>query len=596
MPFRPPRPPAHSAPAGPRFARALHLVLAAGLFGPASALALAADTPAPISAPQSAPISAPPRVVPLATVESLFASRLLAVAPQPGQPLSQQNIPPALLALARLRDPATIPLFSQLATVGPPALRATALLGLARAEHTRGLDLLLLRQLPPPDRLAALAEAIADDLVTTAQLQDLARWPDQDPPCALLAAGVLVGRGEPPPPAHRLRDLAASPDPAIAAQAAVLLRATAASTPTTKPDPTDATVLAAARALALPQNEAAALNVLARLRLQRIPTAGALCSALLAPSAPGAQPLPPLPPLLAFRALETFALCDPLSPDVQARLLQAAQADAPAGLARLALLMLEVARLAAERLDNTPAAADTLQEAVAALAKADDPLARAAADVAHALLISCGSLPDTIDRLVALRHPPTLAWSLALARSRPFQDAQRIRLAVLLTSAQAAGPNAPETIAAALALLDADPDAAADLLTEHANQPAALTALAAAALRAPAPAGPAFTAALDTFLSTSPLPPDDPLRRLHVLLLVRHRPMPQSPAEQARLSDTLARIAVGEGDLPTVYQLQAGWLALRAAGEDRAALARLLATDPPPPPAPAPQPPATSPR
>src|SRR5690606_19077696 len=187
------------------------------------------------------------------------------------------------------------------------------------------------------------------------------------------------------------------------------------------------------------------------------------------------------------------------------------------------------------------------------------------------------------DRIAALTREPdpaTHAWALRAARRLDDAAARQVRLAVLgsvLGAHRARDDLRPAAVGAAAALADSDPAALlaplADALAE--GDILAQRIILAGALRAANPEA--------ARLGGPPVPlrplDDGPLvESMAALLRTRH-----SASISAADFRILARTAVSEVSdaqdftMPAALRVQAAWLALRARGQQRIALARGLA-------------------
>ncbi len=94
-------------------------------------------------------------------------------------------------SLRSLRDPTLAPLFTRLALCDTPVLRAHAIVALSEVSAGKSVDLMLVRAQEPKLQAAVLRLALEAGLVEPAQLSDLARWPDLPPAVALAIVARL---------------------------------------------------------------------------------------------------------------------------------------------------------------------------------------------------------------------------------------------------------------------------------------------------------------------------------------------------------------------------------------------------------------------
>jgi len=495
-----------------------------------------------------------------------------------------------LRSLRRLRDPGLRALFARIAAADRAVLRVHGVLGLAELESPPRVDLLLVKRMPDPrEQLIVIGEALRAGMLPTDQLEDIVRWPGLDPALVVLVMGRLQRAGVNVDPAAL--DAFIRADHREAAIYAALERGERASD----------TVGGAAAAiavlegvLALPRTDpdAAATigDILRYIREERLARSAWFAQRILADASgarPGEPPDDGESDSLKFEALRTLLVVAPADPATleafRARF-ESGDAAARRGLA-LAVLEATVEQpLLPPYLAGPPAPA--LPPALFDLLRAGgDPSLRAMADAGEAAMLGATPAPPAApDRIAALLahepDPATLGWALLAAGRLDAPAASQVRLAVLnsvLGVHRHRDDLRPAAAAAAAALAESDPDA---LLAPLAAALAERDILAqnivlAGALRAANPDAARLAA------PPVPLRPldDSPLVESMAALLRTRRGTSISEADFR----TLARTAVGEvADaqdfvMPAALRVQAAWLALRARGQQRIALARVLA-------------------
>ncbi|MBL0871169.1 MAG: hypothetical protein IBJ18_11405 [Phycisphaerales bacterium] len=160
------------------------------------------------------------KVAPLSAAETRELADLLRAMLDPQASPSAGE---AARALRRLRDPALAPLFAQLSMVRDPVLSAEGVLGSAELSEAGSLDLLSVRTLSDPGaRTRVIALGIEAGLLSTTQLEDLARWNELPPTVLLSLSAQLVSVGGILPRSN-LEKLLSDDDPLRAVSAAVIL-------------------------------------------------------------------------------------------------------------------------------------------------------------------------------------------------------------------------------------------------------------------------------------------------------------------------------------------------------------------------------------
>lgn len=472
-------------------------------------------------------------------------------------------------SLAALRDPALRPLFVQLVESPAPDVRMQAILAAAQIDASRGIDLLAVQRLQSrAEQATVVAEAVGRDLLAPGQLEDVARWKDLDDRLSVSIAGLLTAQGRPPAP-QRVR--AILDEPAHGAElrlhAALVLMQQGQSTV----EPQALALVDELLALPGARSDDALAGIMARVRLQRLSASLPILERIRTRSADR--------PLRVFETLQTMLIIAPDHPGV----LAAASHDLgyaaddgrerAADRVRIALAMLEAAA-------ESPA---QITRSLGALLGPDtDPFIAAVRAVLLALpkgeAHHRAALAEPVCALVRQRYPRATEWALRFAKQCPHDEALAIRLAVVDQAASARTSAALSLAASAAADIGDDDPAllraalAGALKTD--DRPL-LFALLTGCLRSTN----AGVAALLTADDGTPIRwPDAACTALADLALARHAAQTTMTPQRC---ERIERIALGEGDLPTAYRLQAAWLALKSRGQDRVALARLLADAPP---------------
>lgn len=514
----------------------------------------------------------------------------------------------ALSGLRQLRDPELRPLFAQMAAQGEPEQRAEAMLTLAEMDPSKGLDLLLVRDLPPLQQARVLREGTEQGWISPAQLVDLVLWPDLEAGLyvslmARLAESVTPGQPLPVSDLTRLRELAGSPDAGVAATSGLVMQrlgeaGAGAAALATLATPAGAMAGAGGASAAEAQRRVTLRRVIDFATDRRLPGGATLAGALLAQSGDD--------PLARFEAARALLVLGTGGESGAAWLAEWAAAGDVAGRQRLTLAALHAS------LDR----ADPLPPGVIAAMTADaSPVINASGRVLAAL--SEAGTPEAVAteravELVRTGHAPSVSWSLRLAEARGQGavgaptggagaragdgagagpgggaagssagggvDATAIRLAVIrVMGPQARAAASEPAIAAALAVARHDPMALKPLLSEAAtarDEPLTQRVLSGA-IRGGHPASLGLVGGAGADAGTAPGGwPGAVAGALAAILEARHA----AELPQERL-DALARVALGAGSsgINDATRAQAAWLALRHVKQDRAALASMMA-------------------
>ena len=521
----------------------------------------AMQPPAPVNAPAIALATPTPKlVVPQIEESPLDAEarqRLTIMLRDAMRIRDRAGRPELVRALRRLRDPALEPLFAQLAMGEDAALAAEGMLANAELEPERGLDLLQIRtQHVEQARDRVIRLAIEAGMLSVVQLEDVSRWPELDPSLVLLASGEIQRLGG-KLARTRLEALLRADDPITALHAAAILNTGGAGELGGVRELARGVISKRAGELQDPALRATVEQLLHQVSTQQ--TVGA--SAMAFAAYEGAKD--PAFKDAALAALASIAGRDPVVTALLVdRLKVAAEPDARR---RWALVMLEAAinrsgqspRRLSERLRND---ADV---GVAMIGRAMSELEAGASDEAPGL-IELAESQDFEAAMLALRG----------ASQRPWQQAVEVRLAAAAAAERASDPGVLLLSEAAVTELCDDDVALVLPLVKRAidgRSGMLQRAIIAGALRSGRDEceqiGIAMRARQDEL--------DIGARALVEILFARHASPDECTPELAR---RLAQIALERSELPTVWRAQAAWLALRVGGEDRAALARVLAS------------------
>ncbi|MBL0926659.1 MAG: hypothetical protein IBJ11_03270 [Phycisphaerales bacterium] len=456
----------------------------------------------------------------------------------------------ALAALRQLRDPRLEPLFAQLATSPTVALRRQGILGLAELSKERSINLMMVADVRDPlQRVALVADALNADLIADDQLERILALPDLDASLEVLIRARMAAKGRGADPA-RLDALEAIRDRPAVGVLAGLSAAQAG-----KPAGADR---AWKRLGELKADERAAVTeiVVQGITREKLTKSGPFLAKLI-------------PTLKDDRAAEARAVAaliriDPAA-GAKAWNEAFARADGVAARIRLALVAVDDVR------SITPAIAGRL-------AKDKEPLI---ADLGRAAAEIAGKKDPTANLLAVVDHRQELATAWALGTAPDLPKAHATAFLMKLVERAESRPDrrsaVPRTVfEAALRLARIDPRslegplARARSASDLSMCEALLDALLAADARAPL-----------WEVSTEPGWPGPSARALAVLLEARSgAAWFAAPGKFPDRAATLRNAALGWGGLPPVYRTQASWLALVMDGQDRQALARLLAPEP----------------
>ncbi len=530
-------------------------------------------------------------------------------APRTGEPDPRNHL---LRALRRLRDPALEPLFSNLSERSDPLLASHGLLGAAECSGA-GFNLLMLRRVPHASVRSAVAHrAVEDGLLTPDDLIDLIRWPELDEPTIVFAAGALAtGEMASFIPRARLQDLALQGTGDTSLLACVVLSQIGGSTPGGGPGGNGAPAGQAAvpgQAIADRMREhiesidalppEALRAVIVRIGAQRLTSGVSVLRAAFDRGGDWGT---------RAEALRGLLILAPDDEGTQQRFLTAyrealprAVSGAAPGTAREEDLgaRIRLALFAGDAaLEGGDAGASRVPESIReALTSDPDVLVADIGRLITACAVGCGSRDDAARALIDHRHAPSASLALRMGASFGEEVLNGLRRRVL------AGVERDAAVAYVLLgeqvsrdLLHSSPGGVREVLEramDEGNAVLVRTVLLGGILGG---ANGERTIAIVDAIDDERLnaaarltwQDRDAARALRSVMLGMSAVSAMTPAggpsvseRRPELSQTLGRIALGEGALPSSVRVQAAWLSLRLSGQDRAALARLLAEGP----------------
>jgi hypothetical protein len=477
-----------------------------------------------------------------------------------------------LRGLRALRDPSLMPLFSQLAGSDRLVLAKHGILGMAELENPPKIDLLMVAKIPSAaGKLDVLGEGLRAGLLSPDQLSEVAMWPKLEESMQVLIIGRLARSGS-TPDASVLETIAKSGGDNItpaALLACVELRQI-------KDGPRVDAPLDKLLESTAPERDLALGRLLEHIRQERLTGSADLVKKVLDRKEENAD--------IRLAALAAALAVAPTDKAVEGAWSKAVESGGLADRIRLGLIGLEEAR--ERRQDKVgPLAASYF----AALKKDKNELVKAIGTVGAAMEKAGDKATDkdhealrkSVLELVAERHLPTLDWAERSAKTFPPADAAAVRVALIEASRpreqnEGIKVGAYEVaVRAARAAADTDPGSLGPVLSSAAqrNDEATAAAVLYGALQSVSP-GAVDLAGLWEQAAGAGAPRALSASSLAKILRARHSDN-LTPAQ----GDELASIArVGNG-LPEPARVQAAWLALRARGQDRTALARIMADE-----------------
>ena len=546
---------------------------------------------------------------------NLIADRLLR-----GDDASRER---TLIALRRLRDPKLRPLFAEFASSADAVLRLHGIMGLAELEPDRPVDTLLIRRLEEPSQVAAiLGRALRDYRLSADELSDIARWPDLDPSIRAIIFGRLDRLGRPVPAANYRAEISEQRPVASVIAALHLIHRGDATDQDRKPidnllkplTPQQSSTSSSTGDAAAAERRLLISTTLDLVRGEQLAGCASVVESILAQT-------PLADTALRREALWTLAIAAPNAANtLNLWKTELARDDlSRADRLRLALASADAAaRIGTSTLTAQDAGTSTSPNPVSQL------FAGQSSDAVAATLGRVGVLAasndfnqqadtEALESLLADGYAPGFTWAIGWARALETQS--RINAArnaasastsngqnsasprqcqisarainawrIIFEKARFARRNEPGALEwimdAATSLCDADPGFVQPTLTTAVERQDAvlIEAILAGALRSINPqvinlttpfVGPA---AQPSAAELSPV-----ATGLASLIAARHT----NDRDPVRMQ-ALAELALADGRssaapaLPTVFRVQAAWLALRAGGRDREAMARLL--------------------
>ena len=442
-------------------------------------------------------------------------------------------------ALRQLRDPKLKPVFAQLAAGEGIERRIQGMLGLAELESPPALEPLLVGQLKDPgDQLKLLAIAFEQGLLPAERARALLARPDLPSIVEVYLLAVASSGGPAAGAAERVARLLEDGNEGVRATAAALALQAGE-------HPAAAPVLEALLADATPDG-------LERLRLTvrdvKMLRAAAAKKFLVDIAARCESP--------GIRADAIAALLEIAPADgAEAWLAEWAKTGELAGRLRLALGAVEAG----------PKASASI---VGAMSKVQgQPLLVALAKAAAWSRQENPAVGLPLIELIASRHAPSIAWALGASSRLPKEEAAEVRAAAVSLVAGRVSPSTPiadEAVRAAALLADENTQTLADMLgsTGVSDERVRLTLLLGA-LRAK-------TTLASEALAGRQVEGSESRALLAIVQARADRRLSPTETEDLRLAST------GWGGLSLARRMQATWLLLRHAGQDRAAIAVVL--------------------
>jgi hypothetical protein len=485
-----------------------------------------------------------------------------------------------LTGLREMRDPAMLAFFAQLSINPSAQLRAHGLLGLAELEPQRGLDLLAVSRIAE-QRLQGVivSDAFAAGLLGDAARSELSGWASLPVRLRLDLAADCAARSLPFDVAS-VQGFLADPDGFTAVAAAAVLRQ--ASVEATA---TEQAIRTRTAGLTLGNSGAAAAELADFVVRHDLTLAGEALDIAASALKPGAA----ADAVTAARLLTTPG--DPI-------VVRAARARLD-----IAVPAVDRAAFGVRVLDVALRLGTRTPRAVVGEMETDpDPLVKAIGVASAALAADGGTVGTAVGALARRGHVPTVEWALRCAAGRHWQDARTIRAAVIDGVARRSPGSSIDpqlsdmAVRAAESLCDDDPRSLDRPLAEAlsaADGELTRIILEGALRSGHDKAGALVRQGAFEVRPTGPWPTVD-AAALALLVAVRHNEFTADPSERIARLSAIARTDRA-GGLSGILRAQAAWLALRASGEDRVALTRIL-SDLPAPSADTPvQPPSTSP-
>lgn len=452
-----------------------------------------------------------------------------------------------LKAVRHMDDPATRPLFAQLAGSDHPILKIHGILGLAETSPDKQVDLALIAQIDDPAVQSTVITAAMDDkLLGNDQARQLLDWDGLADEVKVLVAARLIEAGEFDDTELLHGALTGSTKLGGGALAALLLMQLEdpaggehlRTVVDTSDDPQRDTVRAMLLQTALRHN---------------LTRAAAWAS--------GVAREPGVNPALGLLALRTaLRFGEPGAETLWLEMYDRAE-DSPAGRVRLALTALHLSPW----LD--PSLFEVLQQS-------QDPVLHAVGLAGWRIASGSSDVADPVAALLEFGHPMINNWALGYAREHASDlDAQIILLGLVLayehSPQRGKARRLDEAIQAVQALFEHDPDAAAKLLRPILTEPSTDKLLAQAILlgliRTRSTDAVAVVVGIEDQLNSADA------KGLALLLRARS----DRTLDEQQMND-LALLARGGGRLEDSLRIQTAWHYLKRTGQAQQMLDRVL--------------------
>ncbi|MFN0012334.1 MAG: hypothetical protein ACKVS8_11900 [Phycisphaerales bacterium] len=477
-------------------------------------------------------------------------------------------------SLRSMRDPSLGPLFTRLATCESPVLRAHAIIALSEVPVGKGLDLMLVRSQEAALQADVLTLALDAGVIGPTQTADLARWTDLPDPI-YLAIVVKLPVNDAAVDAARLEAVAAGEHTARAIGATALLDQRAGT-----------------RRLALLGDRVAALLEQNR-HAELVFATGMIVGAGFDAAVPALREWSVRFASDGLAAADLASALLRLDPDQRTagrewlERFGAAGDEGDAARLQLGALAASLERRSGLPLAVVQAVATDTRDSSALVARVLKAVADGTGDEAVA----------AVESALMMRSSPVMRWAEVFAEAQTTPGAWAAGGANAAQDSEAAAARARRIRAGLIRLAEgtADPEllpragrAATRLATGDAKDTGELARAARAALErrderllrvlleAALSGGAAGCERVEGALRGVEGSLEEGLatQTRSVLTLIRARARSVHSPEQV---EELARLAAGAGDLRPALRAQAAWIALRATGQDQAALALTIA-------------------
>ncbi len=484
-----------------------------------------------------------------------------------------------LRGLRVLRDPSLKPLFAQLSTSDRLVLAKHGILGMAELLEPPSVDLLMVKKIQTAaGKLDVLGEGLRAGLLSPQQLGEVAMWPDLDKSMQVLVIGRLSRAGTPPDTGVLETIAKSGPDQISPAALLACVELRQIKDGPRFDEPFDKLLESNA-----PERDLALGRLLEHIREERLTGSADFIKRVLARKGESED--------LRLAALSAGIAVAATDKAVTGAWDRAVEEGGLADHIRFGLIGLEEAR--ARRGDHAPALPASY---FAGIKKDKSELVKSIAAVGSALEKS-GPAPSgatttsgfaddenvrtSIVALIAQRHLPTLDWAERAAKTLGPGDASAVRVA-LIDAARPRGSNdgikvgAYEVaVRAARAAADADPASLNPVLAD-AGQRADEATAAAVLYGALQSVNPATVELAGLWEQAAGAGAARAISAQSLAKILRARHAQSMTNDESEQLASIARIGNG---LPEPARVQAAWLALRARGQDRTALARIMADE-----------------